>query len=139
MLAAADLPCAIPLERWDAERTDAPVNIIQTNALRFAALLPGGVARFDASAFRLGRADAAALDPQQRLLLEQVAGALQVRYLLLGMPARGPRGPSSRHMVDEPLSHGPPLHDMTAAAGETSYKRGARTFACYLGQNQGRL
>jgi acyl transferase domain-containing protein len=35
-----------------------------------------GVAYFDAGAFRLPRAEAAALDPQQRLLLEAVAGAL---------------------------------------------------------------
>ncbi len=94
MLAAADLPCAIPLERWDAACIDAPVDIIQTNALCFAALLPGGVARFDASVFRLGRAEAAALDPQQRLLLEQVAGALQVRRLWLGIPAKALEGPS---------------------------------------------
>ena len=82
MLEGADLPSSMPLERWDGEALDALADIVQTNALRFAALLPGGVARFDASAFRLGAAEAAALDPQQRLLLEQVAGALQVPQTL---------------------------------------------------------
>ena len=79
MLEGGDLACSIPLERWDGEALDAPADIIQTNALRFAVLLPSGVAHFDAGAFRLGAAEAAALDPQQRLLLEQAAGALQVR------------------------------------------------------------
>ena len=86
MLEGADLPSSTPLERWDGEALDAPADIMQTNALRFAALLPAGVARFDAGAFRLGAAEAAALDPQQRLLLEQVAGALQVaRHVMITM------------------------------------------------------
>ena len=98
MLEGADLPSSIPLERWDGEALDAPADIVQTNALRFAALLPAGVARFDAGAFRLGAAEAAALDPQQRLLLEQVAGALQVSphdpcmsLMGLGLAERPPR------------------------------------------------
>lgn len=89
MLAAAELVQAIPLERWDAERVDAPADIVQSGALRFAALLRGGAARFDAGAFRLGRADAAALDPQQRVLLEQAAAALQVQPIT--MPCSGQR------------------------------------------------
>jgi acyl transferase domain-containing protein len=94
MLAAADLPAPHPLERWDAEALDAPADILAGNALRFAALLRAGPARFDAAAFRLGRADAAALDPQQRVLLEQVARALQVRgptYIGSACPVRGAR------------------------------------------------
>ena len=45
--------------------------------LRFAALADG-IDCFDATAFRCGPGEAAAMDPQQRVLLEQVYGALQV-------------------------------------------------------------
>ena len=70
---------AIPLERWDVDYgTGASAEVIQSNMLRFAALADG-VTCFDAAAFRVGPAEAAAMDPQQRVLLEQVYGALQVR------------------------------------------------------------
>jgi acyl transferase domain-containing protein len=44
--------------------------------VRFGAWV-AGVDMFDASAFRLPRAEAATLDPQHRLLLECTAAALQ--------------------------------------------------------------
>ena len=79
MLEEVDLPVAIPLERWDVDYgTGASAEVIQSNMLRFAALADG-VTCFDAAAFRVGPAEAAAMDPQQRVLLEQVYGALQVR------------------------------------------------------------
>ena len=48
--------------------------------LRLAAFADD-VAGFDASAFRLARAEAVALDPQARVLLQQVASARQVRHV----------------------------------------------------------
>ena len=48
-----------------------------------------GVDMFDASAFRLPRAEAATLDPQHRLLLEATAAALQDGCLDTGAQATG--------------------------------------------------
>jgi acyl transferase domain-containing protein len=80
MLRAIDLPISIPLERWDVDNgTGASAEIIQTNMLRFAALVDG-VDMFDAAAFRIAPAEAAAMDPQQRILLEQAYSALQVLF-----------------------------------------------------------
>ena len=73
-----DLPVAIPIGRWDVDYgTRANTEIIQSNMLRFAAFADG-IDCFDATAFRCGPGEAAAMDPQQRVLLEQVYGALQV-------------------------------------------------------------
>lgn len=81
MWGAIDLVTSIPLERWDVDHgTGASPDILQTNMLRFAALADG-IERFDAAAFRLGPAEAAAMDPQQRILLEQCHAALQVRTI----------------------------------------------------------
>ncbi len=78
MLGAVDLPVSIPLERWEVDAgTGASAEVVQSNMLRFAALADG-VDSFDAAAFRLAPAEAAAMDPQQRILLEQTYGALQV-------------------------------------------------------------
>ena len=78
LVGTTDLPVAIPLERWDVDYgTRASAEIIQSNMLRFAALADG-IDCFDATAFRCGPGEAAAMDPQQRVLLEQVYGALQV-------------------------------------------------------------
>lgn len=79
MLGAVDLPISIPLERWEVDSgTGASAEVVQSNMLRFAALADG-VDSFDAAAFRLAPAEAAAMDPQQRILLEQTYGALQVQ------------------------------------------------------------
>ncbi len=80
MWGGADLAAPIPLERWDAEHGARALSAeaFQGNALRFAALADD-VDAFDAGAFRLAPAEAAALDPQQRVLLEQAHAALQVR------------------------------------------------------------
>jgi hypothetical protein len=57
--------------------TNAAASGALTTYARFAATLDGGVAAFDAAAFRLTRAEAALMDPQGRLLLEQAAEAVQ--------------------------------------------------------------
>ena len=59
----------VPPSRWPADAPGAPL------ATRFVAALPG-VAAFDAAAFGVSAAEAAATDPQQRLLLEAVGAAL---------------------------------------------------------------
>ena len=81
MWGGADLAAPIPLERWDAEHDARALSAeaLRSGALRFAALA-ARVDAFDAGAFRLAPAEAAALDPQQRALLEQAASALQVRH-----------------------------------------------------------
>jgi len=80
MFGSVDLPVSIPLKRWDVDHgTGASAEVIQTNMLRFAALADG-VDSFDAAAFRLAPAEAAAMDPQQRILLEQTYSVLQVGW-----------------------------------------------------------
>lgn len=78
MLAAADLPQPIPLERWDVDRLQGPAETQAGSSLRFAGLL-ADVACFDARAFRMSGAEAAGLDPQTRLLLEHTHAAMQAR------------------------------------------------------------
>ena len=80
MMGGVDLPVSIPLGRWDAERLEASAESVQSNMLRFAALLPG-VSNFDSSVFRLAHAEAVAMDPQARILLEQVHAAFHVGTL----------------------------------------------------------
>ena len=67
----------MPAERWDLERAYSPdVSPARMSMYARHGCFADGVACFDAGAFRLPRAEAAALDPQQCLLLEVVAGAL---------------------------------------------------------------
>ena len=80
MMGGVDLPVSIPLDRWDVERLEASAEAVQSNMLRFAALLPG-VSDFDSKAFRLAHAEAVAMDPQSRILLEQVHAAFYVGSL----------------------------------------------------------
>lgn len=67
----------VPADRWDIERAYSPdmASSAMTMYARCAAFV-GGMEMFDAGAFRLPRAEAAALDPQQRLLMEEVGCAL---------------------------------------------------------------
>ena len=75
---AADAARPVPLSRWPTDGTAA------TSMARHAATLRG-VASFDAAAFGLAPAAAAAADPQQRLVLEAAAALLA---LAPGRPAR---------------------------------------------------
>lgn len=74
---SADLQRVIPLDRWDMEAAYAPDQLPGTMSIysRFAALCTG-VCDFDAAAFRMPTAEAAAMDPQQRMLLQTAAVAL---------------------------------------------------------------
>ena len=76
-VAAADAQAPVPADRWDIERAYSPdmASSAMTMYARCAAFV-GGAEMFDAGAFRLPRAEAAALDPQQRLLMEEVGCAL---------------------------------------------------------------
>lgn len=67
---------------------------------RFAAVLEGDVAAFDAAAFRLARPEAIPLDPHARLLLEQTA----VRYTLSPLHTHTP---PPTHPPTSTLSHRP--------------------------------
>lgn len=67
---------------------------------RFAAVLGGDVAAFDAAAFRLARPEAIPLDPHARLLLEQTA----VRYTLSPPHTHTP---PPTHPPTSTLSHRP--------------------------------
>jgi acyl transferase domain-containing protein len=49
--AGADLPAAIPFDRWSLERVYAPDVAVDKTYARFASFIPG-VAEFDAAAFR---------------------------------------------------------------------------------------
>lgn len=80
MLAGADLPLSIPLDRWDLELLQSPAEAQAGSSLRFASLL-SDVASFDSRAFKMSASEAVGLDPQTRLLLEHVHGALQVFFL----------------------------------------------------------
>jgi acyl carrier protein len=74
-LAAADLPCVIPHNRWDIDRCYSPDTAVDKMSVRFAAFIPG-VEAFDAALFRLSPSEAAPMDPQGRVLLEQAHLAL---------------------------------------------------------------
>lgn len=51
---AADLPTAIPFERWSLERAYSPEVAVDRMYARFAGFIPGA-AEFDAAAFRRAR------------------------------------------------------------------------------------
>ena len=78
MTEGRDLVTPVPLERWDLDHLDAPQEVLDSNMLRFGAFA-ADVAAFDATGFRLARAEAAAMDLQARALLQAVADARQVR------------------------------------------------------------
>lgn len=80
MLESHNLISPVPLERWDSASVTAPLEVVQSNMLRFAAFA-ADVASFDETFFRLSRTEAAAMDPQARMLLTQVAAAQQVQLL----------------------------------------------------------
>ena len=84
--AGGDVQAALPLCKWDVDAMYSPdlsaaAGGAQLSYARFAGTLDGsdGDVRlpwFDADAFRLPRAEAAAMDPQVRLLLEHTGAAV---------------------------------------------------------------
>ena len=52
MLESIDVPCSIPIERWDVEHLDASSEAQQSNALRFAAFMTDP-SQFDSQAFKM--------------------------------------------------------------------------------------
>ena len=82
MLHSIDVPCSVPIERWDVEHLDASAESQQSNALRFASFMTDA-SQFDSEAFRLGYGEGMGMDPQSRMLLEEVFSAMQVCFLLL--------------------------------------------------------
>ena len=77
MLESIDVPCAIPIERWDVEHLDASSEAQQSNALRFAAFMTDP-SQFDSQAFKMAHGEGVGLDPQSRMLLEEVHSSMQV-------------------------------------------------------------
>ena len=76
MMASANLPQPVPLQRWCPD-TFFAVGPAQGRAYaRFAAFVPS-VTAFDSNLFQMASAEAVALDPQTRVLMEEVFVALR--------------------------------------------------------------
>lgn len=79
MLHSVDVPCSVPIERWDIENLDASPEAQQGNSLRFAAFM-SDPSQFDSQAFRLAHGEGVGMDPQSRMLLEEVYSSMQVNF-----------------------------------------------------------
>eukprot|EP00887_Chlorella_sp_A99_P003342 scaffold26.g3342.t1 len=76
VVSAADLPCLVPTQRWDADQHYSPNPASNhTMITRFGSFVDD-IDAFDLNLFRLASSEALALDPQARQLLEQAHLAL---------------------------------------------------------------
>ena len=122
MLAGANLVTNAPVQRWDTDWLFDPLGMPGSIATRFGAFLTG-MESFDADAFQLAGAEAAALDPHARLLLE---------YTQVLPSKRSSDSPCALLAEDWDIKHlGQPLQELLArdAPGEAT----GRSVGVYVG------
>lgn len=71
MSISADLPCAVPHERWAIDPLYSPDVEPGKLYVRFAATIEH-IQEFDAELFKMPHSEALAMDPQSRILIEEV-------------------------------------------------------------------